>query len=164
MRDDKDELRAALIGALVGMARAADPGGLDGDALRIAVGGLAASHLEADVPAEALQAWIDRAHGAKYALSPDCRDCPHPCPRTADFDLRELDLIGDGEVRALRLELLLELQRLAQGVAGRPRCEADGAALAGLFADGLMDFAHAFQSGRLRATLARVRAEIGRIA
>ena len=157
MHTDTAALRAELIGALVGMARAADPHPLSETGRAIAVEGLALS-ADANADPAALEAAIARAHAEKYALSPDCRACQHPCARTADFDLRELDLIRDAEVRALREALRNALQVLAVLAARLPATGPARVEAEAFFLDGLMDLAHAFAPARLEQTLARAAA------
>ncbi len=101
-------LREKLIGALVGLSRAAvgNEDMLNADTHRMVLEGLSALSMSAD--STSLHAMIDRIHTEKARLAPDCGVCPHPCGRTADLDISEL-MLDDENVRSLKHLILSDL-------------------------------------------------------
>ncbi len=73
-----------LLGALIGLARAADG---RADAQEAAFAAIADGlRAIAQHDAAALAPLTERARNEKFALAPDCAVCAAPCGRTAEFD------------------------------------------------------------------------------
>ena len=62
--------------------------------------------------ADMAQRLLPRLQEMKHILLPDCAKCPHPCGRTADFDLTALTLETPA-ARAMKEKLILALPDLS---------------------------------------------------
>lgn len=104
-------LHDELIGALVGLSRAAEnnPNVTDGT---YALFGESLA-LPEDCPPETFRLQIDAVRAEKHRISPDCAVCMNPCGRTADYDLSDLSANGE-EVYALKLALLDEIRGMSK--------------------------------------------------
>ena len=114
---DLTPIERQLIGALVGLSRAASGNEdiLTADTHNLLLQGLSA--LRKDTDSTSLRAIIDRLHAEKARLAPDCSICPHPCGRTADWDMDEL-LLNDESVRSLKTNILSGLIYIASAASG----------------------------------------------
>lgn len=103
-----DPLHRKLIGALVGLSRAASGREYDltDDTHHMVLEALSALSTGAD--SSLFDEIIERIHAEKARLAPDCSVCPHPCGRTSDMDMDELRLC-DEKILSLRLSILFEL-------------------------------------------------------
>ena len=104
---DNSVLQNELIGALVGLSRAANGNEdmLTPDTHRLLLGALSALSNGSDT---AKRTFILRIHAEKARLAPGCSICPSPCGRTADFDLNELKLESE-RARTLKMTILSHL-------------------------------------------------------
>lgn len=121
-------LRDALLGVLIGLARAttSEPKTVNTDEVLNAGLRLAA---QPDAPAEKLQKMLDIARTEKQAVAPNCATCAMPCGNTADYDLTRL-WHAPAALRTLKLRLLDALLTLAEQ---RPDADAQYVIYQGLF-------------------------------
>lgn len=127
-------MKNQLLGALIGIARAADGSEhlISPSSTGAILDGLAALETGGD-----LEAMLHRAREEKRKMVPDCFTCACPCGRTDDYDMARLDLAA-GEVRSLKAELLEGIRRMA---AKNLRSDAiDRFFYKALFAIGMDDF------------------------
>ena len=138
----------ALIGALIGLARAMESGEASPvpESWRILRDGLAAAS-GADAPA--LRQALRQVQHEKLRLLPDCASCPHPCGRTDDYDMATLGDDGE-EVRRIKLAILHRLQAMAQSGRGSPL----------LLCDGLNQIGWGYQAVPLEAFLQKLEASV----
>lgn len=124
-----DTLQDALLGALVGLARAtsSEPKTENTDAVLNAGLRLAA---QPDAPAERLQRMLDITRTEKHAVAPNCATCAMPCGNTVDYDLARLRSASP-DVQHLKLRLLQAVFALA---ARRPDADMQVGIYRGLFA------------------------------
>ena len=108
MQDTNSRLRARLLGALVGLANAADShaGRADSDTARFLCEALTAQE------EESMLALIGKTHVEKARIAPDCAACKTPCGRNSDHDMR-LMRYEDGDVRALKALMISALRSIA---------------------------------------------------
>lgn len=104
---DDSTLQNQLLGALIGLSRAANGNEdiITPETDRLLLGALSALSGGSDT---AKRAFILRIHTEKARLAPGCSICPSPCGRTADWDIGELNLEGE-RTRALKLTILSHL-------------------------------------------------------
>ena len=106
-------LQDRLTGALIGLARAAGgdaqtaPG-----AWRLMIEGLFTTVTNVNFNEETLRQMIDRVHGEKERLIPNCSDCAAPCGRNDDYDMSLL-WNADEDVRSLKSLILFGLRGMA---------------------------------------------------
>ena len=110
---DVAKLQDELTGALIGLARAAGgdaqtaPG-----AWRLMIEGLFTTVTNVNFNEETLRQMIDRVHGEKERLIPNCSDCAAPCGRNDDYDMSLL-WNADEDVRSLKSLILFGLRGMA---------------------------------------------------
>lgn len=111
------ELRARLMGALIGLARATDGNEhlITESATAAVVESLAAPE---DAGVQTLEALLERVGEEKRKMVPNCFSCASPCGRTSDYDLSRLNLASE-EVASLKRELLRGIRKIA-GLEQRP--------------------------------------------
>ena len=121
-------LRDALLGVLIGLARAttSEPKTVNTDEVLNAGLRLAA---QPDAPAEKLQKMLDIARTEKQAVAPHCAPGAMPCGTTADYALPRL-WNAPAALRTLKLRLLDALLTLAEQ---RPDADAQYVIYQGLF-------------------------------
>lgn len=102
-----NEKRDELIGALIGMARAADGNWfLTADSSwEVMRGGLLAT-------TDQLEDWIEKVRAEKFRMVPNCASCAAPCGRTSEYDMKKL-WEADEEIRQIKTVLLLSIRGLA---------------------------------------------------
>ena len=105
------QARDALLGALVGLARATtnEPKTDDTDEVLNAGLRLAA---QPDAPEERLQRMLAIVQTEKHRVAPGCASCAMPCGNTKDYDLTRLRSAAPA-VRQRKLRLLQAVFRLA---------------------------------------------------
>jgi len=111
---DTAALQDALTGALIGLARAVD-GNEDHvtpetDALVLE--GLFTTVTNVNFNNETIQQLIDRIHGEKERLVPQCGECADPCGRNDDYDMTTL-WTGDEDIRSLKSLILFGIRGMA---------------------------------------------------
>ena len=106
-----DAARDALMGALIGLARAEDGAACTLDAKSTLLRGLRALPEVAD--ATTLKGLTEEAGRAKAKLSPGCATCAAPCGRTDDYDMRELYSTAE-PARTLKYMLIDDLIQAAK--------------------------------------------------
>ena len=106
------QARDALLGALVGLARAttSEPKTDDTDEVLNAGLRLAA---QPDAPEEKLHRMLETVRTEKHRVAPGCASCAMPCGNTTDYDLTRL-WNAPQAVRTLKLRMLAAAIRLAQ--------------------------------------------------
>lgn len=109
---EHQELRARLMGALIGLARATDGNEhlITESATAAVVDSLAAPE---DAGAQILEALLERVGEEKRKMVPNCFSCASPCGRTSDYDLSRLNLASE-EVASLKRELLRGIRAIAR--------------------------------------------------
>lgn len=110
MRHYSDKQKA-LIGALVGLARSLDESNSTYEAFKAMIFGLKAVDGSEDLIGEAIAA-VGRA---KHNAVPDCSVCSHPCGRTSDYDLGELETFPETmlEKKYMLIEKAVELAKVS---------------------------------------------------
>jgi len=105
------QARDALLGALIGLARAttSEPKTADTDDV-LCAGLLLAARPDAEEAA--LHRMLDIVHTEKHRVAPNCATCAMPCGNTADYDLSRLWTAAE-PVRSCKLQLLQNLFLLA---------------------------------------------------
>ena len=106
------QVRDTLLGALIGLARAAtsEPKTADTDEVLNAGLRLAA---QPDAPEEKLHRMLAIVRTEKHRVAPNCASCAMPCGNTNDYDLARL-WAAPNAVRTLKLRMLATAIRLAQ--------------------------------------------------
>lgn len=106
------QARDALLGALVGLARAttSEPKTDDTDEVLNAGLRLAA---QPDAPEEKLHQMLETVHTEKHRVAPGCASCAMPCGNTNDYDLASLWAAPE-TIRTLKLQMLSAAFALAQ--------------------------------------------------
>lgn len=112
----------ALLGALIGLARASESKELSLDAGDALVDGLAmafSSDRSCSGTSDSLEpsnqeilSMIDRLHKEKDHMAPDCAACQYPCGRTFDYDMEEL-YNASKALKSRKLELFSSLGQIA---------------------------------------------------
>lgn len=122
------QARDALLGALVGLARAttSEPKTVNTDEVLNAGLRLAA---QPDAPEEKLARMLSIVRAEKHAVAPNCASCAMPCGNTNDYDLARLWSAPE-PIRPLKLQMLSAAFSLAQR---HPRGEAQTAIYQVLF-------------------------------
>ncbi len=134
------QARDALLGALVGLARAttSEPKTDDTDEVLNAGLRLAA---QPDAPEEKLHRMLETVRTEKHRIAPGCASCAMPCGNTNDYDLARLWAAPE-TIRTLKLQMLsaairtLKLQMLSAAFAlaqKRPQGQAQTAVYQLLF-------------------------------
>ena len=113
------QARDALLGALVGLARATtnEPKTDDTDEVLNAGLRLAA---QPDAPEERLQRMLAIVQTEKHRVAPGCATCAMPCGNTNDYDFVRLWAAPES-IRTLKLQMLSAAFALAQKCARRVR-------------------------------------------
>ena len=122
------QARDALLGALVGLARAttSEPKTDDTDEVLNAGLRLAA---QPDAPEERLQRMLAIVQTEKHRVAPGCATCAMPCGNTNDYDFVRLWAAPES-IRTLKLQMLSAAFALAQK---RPQGQAQAAVYQLLF-------------------------------
>jgi hydroxylamine reductase len=109
MQDTNSRLRARLMGALVGLANAADShaGRADSETARFLCEALTAQE------EDTLRALISKVPAEKARIAPDCAACKTPCGRNLDHDMRLMRYEAE-DVRALKGLMISALRAIAQ--------------------------------------------------
>ena len=102
-------LRNRLIGALIGLTRAAngDPG-----LITPSVSKLVLEALTAGEDSAALHALLDRAAAEKKKMVPGCFVCANPCGKSSNSNMEKL-WAADEDVRRLKLQILSGIREIA---------------------------------------------------
>ena len=106
------QARDALLGALVGLARATTSEPKTDDTDEVLNAGLRLL-AQPDVPEEKLQRMLTIVRTEKHRVAPGCASCAMPCGNTTDYDLTRL-WNAPQAVRTLKLRMLAAAIRLAQ--------------------------------------------------
>lgn len=113
---------SALLGALIGLARASENKKISKEAGDALIDGLSMafsgdigskSSDSSEVSGSEISAMIDRLHKEKDHMAPDCAACQYPCGRTFDYDMEELYGAEESLKRA-KLELFEALGQIAR--------------------------------------------------
>ena len=106
-------LQDELTGALVGLARATDNApDVNGDTWRLMIEGLFTTVTNVNFNEETIRALIDRVHGEKARLVPDCAVCASACGRTDDYDMEKL-WGAQEDIRSLKSLILFGVRGMA---------------------------------------------------
>ena len=107
------KLQDELTGALVGLARATDNApDVNGDTWRLMIEGLFTTVTNVNFNEETIRALIDRVHGEKARLVPDCAVCASACGRTDDYDMEKL-WGAQEDIRSLKSLILFGVRGMA---------------------------------------------------
>ena len=108
------ELQDKLIGALIGLARAAEGNEdmVSSSTDKAVLEGLMSAVADADIDDETITALIAQAQEEKRRLVPNCFFCASPCGRTNDYDMQEL-WTADEDIRSLKSLILFGIGGIA---------------------------------------------------
>lgn len=107
-------LQDRLTGALVGLARCVDAGGLkvSGKDAELMLEGLFATLTNVNFDGAALNRLLERVQEEKRVLAASCQDCVDPCGRKDDYDLNDL-WNAQEDIRSLKSLILFGLRGVA---------------------------------------------------
>ena len=110
---DVAKLQDELTGALVGLARAADnsPDAND-NTWRLMIEGLFTAVTNVNFNEKTLRELIEKVHGEKTRLAPDCSVCSSHCGRTGDYDMNNL-WNAQEDIRSLKSLILFGIRGMA---------------------------------------------------
>ena len=107
------QLQDELTGALVGLARAADNApDVNEGTWQLMIEGLFTTVTNVNFHEKALRQLIDRVHGEKARLVPNCAACTAACGRTSDYDMAQL-WNAQEDVRSLKSLILFGVRAMA---------------------------------------------------
>ena len=110
---DVAKLQDELTGALVGLARAADNApDVNAGTWQLMIAGLFATVTNVNFHEKTLRQLIDRVHGEKARLVPNCTACTAACGRTSDYDMAQL-WNAQEDVRSLKSLILFGVRGMA---------------------------------------------------
>lgn len=110
---DAQRQRDALLGALVGLARSTVNEPKTEDTDRVLASGLRLA-ADPDAAEDALRRMYHIVETEKHRVAPNCATCTIRCGNTDNYDLTRLWAAPE-DIRALKLQLLAAVFRLAQG-------------------------------------------------
>ena len=107
------KLQDELTGALIGLARATDntPGVNEGT-WRLMIEGLFTTVTNVNFNEKTLRDLIDRVHGEKARLVPNCSGCASACGRTNDYDMENV-WNAQEDIRSLKSLILFGVRGMA---------------------------------------------------
>ena len=107
------ELQDRLMGALIGLARAAE-GGIQAteETEKLLIEGLFTTVTNVNFNDNTIRKLIDRAHAEKARLVPGCGNCADPCSRTEDYDMEKL-WNAQEDIRSLKSLILFGVRGMA---------------------------------------------------
>ena len=107
------ELQDRLMGALIGLARAAE-GGIQAteETGKLLIEGLFTTVTNVNFNDNTIRKLIDRAHAEKARLVPGCGNCADPCSRTEDYDMEKL-WNAQEDIRSLKSLILFGVRGMA---------------------------------------------------
>ena len=107
------KLQDELTGALIGLARATDNApGVNEGTWRLMIEGLFTTVTNVNFTEKTLRDLIDRVHGEKARLVPNCSGCASACGRTNDYDLAQL-WAAQEDIRSLKSLILFGVRGMA---------------------------------------------------
>lgn len=110
---DAAKLQDELTGALVGLSRAADNApDVNKGTWKLMIEGLFATLTNVSFDEKALRELIDRVHGEKMRLAPNCFGCTSVCGRTNDYDM-EMVWDAQEDIRSLKSLILFGVRGMA---------------------------------------------------
>jgi len=120
-RKDSTDLRAELVGSLIGLARATEGNDhlLTASTDAVMLDGLQLSGPGTAADCDSLLAMLARVDGEKRKLVPECYKCAASCGRTDNFDMERLLRLPE-ELRNLKQQILRESQEMAIRLAASP--------------------------------------------
>lgn len=110
---DVAKLQDELTGALVGLSRAADNApDVNEGTWRLIMEGLFTTVTNVNFNEKTLRELIDRVHGEKARLVPDCACCASACGRTDDYDMENI-WNAQEDIRSLKSLILFGVRGMA---------------------------------------------------
>ena len=110
---DVAKLQDELTGALVGLARAADNApDVNEGTWRLMIEGLFTTVTNVNFNEKTLRDLIDRVHGEKARLVPNCSGCASACGRTNDYDMENV-WNAQEDIRSLKSLILFGVRGMA---------------------------------------------------
>ena len=107
------DLQDKLIGALIGLARAAGTGGGATEKIyKLLIKGLFTTITNANFNEETIKKLIGEVHAEKEKLVPNCGACASSCGRTDDYDMTAL-WDANEDVRSLKSLILFGIKGMA---------------------------------------------------
>ena len=105
-------LQDELVGALIGLARAAEQNGTTPEIQELMIRGLFSTLTNVSFDDEELRQQIRQIHDVKNSLTPGCLSCQSPCGHNEDYDLDRL-WEADEDIRSLKSLILFGLKGMA---------------------------------------------------
>ena len=107
------KLQDELTGALIGLARATDNApGVNEGTWRLMIEGLFTTVTNVNFNEKTLRDLIDRVHGEKARLVPNCSGCASACGRTNDYDMENV-WNAQEDIRSLKSLILFGVRGMA---------------------------------------------------
>ena len=107
------KLQDELTGALIGLARATDNApGVNEGTWRLMIEGLFTTVTNVNFTEKTLRDLIDRVHGEKARLVPNCSGCASACGRTNDYDMESV-WNAQEDIRSLKSLILFGVRGMA---------------------------------------------------
>ena len=107
------KLQDELTGALIGLARATDNApGVNEGTWRLMIEGLFITVTNVNFNEKTLRDLIDRVHGEKARLVPNCSGCASACGRTNDYDMENV-WNAQEDIRSLKSLILFGVRGMA---------------------------------------------------
>ena len=107
------KLQDELTGALIGLARATDNApGVNEGTWRLMIEGLFTTVTNVNFNEKTLRDLIDRVHGVKARLVPNCSGCASACGRTNDYDMENV-WNAQEDIRSLKSLILFGVRGMA---------------------------------------------------
>lgn len=108
--ENKINTVSELIGALIGLARAAENNAAE-RTIKVIYESLALIIRDVTAQNDSFTNQIDIIRQERFALAPMCRECASPCGRTDEYDIKQI-LSADDEIRALKIQLINSIIQL----------------------------------------------------
>ncbi len=110
-----------LIGALIGLARAAENNAAE-RTIKVIYESLALIIRNFTNQNDSFINQIDIIRQERFVLAPMCRECASPCGRTDEYDIKQI-LALDEEMLALKIQLIHSIIQLGYNLDYASRCE-----------------------------------------
>ena len=106
------KLQDQLTGALIGLAKTCEGNTPTEDTTKLMIEGLFTTITNVSFHDETLQALIDKVHGEKNRIAPNCANCAAPCGNTDDYDVENI-WNADEDIRSLKSLILFGIRGMA---------------------------------------------------
>ena len=106
------KLQDQLTGALIGLAKTCEGNTPTEDTTKLMIECLFTTITNVCFHDETLQALIDKVHGEKNRIAPNCANCAAPCGNTDDYDVENI-WNADEDIRSLKSLILFGIRGMA---------------------------------------------------